>query len=729
MKKNNTSPHNTFRKSIGTGVLLIAVAALTLEATSLLQNYFTREGLKEEAQARASGQLEATRLQIVDATHQAEAAVRNTIWIARWCLNYLDSLPLVASRLVEDNPTVMGSTVALVPNYSRRRPLYAPYAYRLADTIAMKSLATQEYNYPTQPWFTRPLELDRGFWSEPYLDTGGGDIVMTTYSIPIKDLHGKQAAVLTADISLKWLAELIGSSQVYPNSLEVVVSRDGRVLISNPDGDITIKTLDEVAAIVDDTPSFARLVAEMRADHSGSIQIEDDGKLNHVFYAPVEQTGWSMAIVVPDDEIYGSMRRVRLIERLLQLLGLGMLIMILRITAKNQMKYHKMNEKKERMESELRIGRDIQMSMIPNTFPPFPERDEIDLAACLIPAKEVGGDLYDFFIRDNKLFFCIGDVSGKGVPASLVMAVTRSLFRSISAHEKSPQRIVTMMNEAMAEMNENNMFVTFFLGILDLETGHMRYCNAGHNPPLILSDRLRTLDVVPNLPLGVICQMAFQEQETDMLYNDTLLLYTDGLNEAVNSKDEEFTMERVEAAFQKHCSANEHLETMKEAVSSFVGNAPQSDDLTMLFIHYMNDTQPYASERHLILHNDIQQIPQLASFVETIAAEMKIEQNMAMGLNLALEEAVTNVILYAYPPGSDGLVDIEAIMRKGQLDFIITDSGVPFDPTQKPEVDITASLDERPIGGLGIHLVRQLMDSVSYRREDGKNILTLIKMI
>ena len=416
-------------------MLLIAVAALTLEATSLLQNYFTREGLKEEAQARASGQLEATRLQIVDATHQAEAAVRNTIWIARWCLNYLDSLPLVASRLVEDNPTVMGSTVALVPNYSRRRPLYAPYAYRLADTIAMKSLATQEYNYPTQPWFTRPLELDRGFWSEPYLDTGGGDIVMTTYSIPIKDLHGKQAAVLTADISLKWLAELIGSSQVYPNSLEVVVSRDGRVLISNPDGDITIKTLDEVAAIVDDTPSFARLVAEMRADHSGSIQIEDDGKLNHVFYAPVEQTGWSMAIVVPDDEIYGSMRRVRLIERLLQLLGLGMLIMILRITAKNQMKYHKMNEKKERMESELRIGRDIQMSMIPNTFPPFPERDEIDLAACLIPAKEVGGDLYDFFIRDNKLFFCIGDVSGKGVPASLVMAVTRSLFRSISAHE------------------------------------------------------------------------------------------------------------------------------------------------------------------------------------------------------------------------------------------------------------------------------------------------------
>ncbi len=180
MKSINSLQKN-IRKSIGTGVLLVVVAALTLEATSLLQNYFTRQGLREEAQMRAESQLETTRLQIVDATHQAESAVRNSIWIARWCLNYLDSMPLVASRLVEDNPTVMGSTVALVPNYNRRRPLYSPYAYRDGDRILTKSLATPEYNYPAQPWFTRPLELDRGFWSEPYLDTGGGEIIMTTY--------------------------------------------------------------------------------------------------------------------------------------------------------------------------------------------------------------------------------------------------------------------------------------------------------------------------------------------------------------------------------------------------------------------------------------------------------------------------------------------------------------------------------------------------------------------
>ena len=586
MKSINSLQKN-IRKSIGTGVLLVVVAALTLEATSLLQNYFTRQGLRDEAQMRAESQLETTRLQIVDATHQAEAAVRNSIWIARWCLNYLDSMPLVASRIVEDNPTVMGSTVALVPNYSRRHPLYSPYAYRDGDKILTKSLATPEYNYPAQPWFTRPLELDRGFWSEPYLDTGGGDIVMTTYSIPIRDVNGKQAAVLTADISLTWLAQLIGSSQVYPNSLEVVISRDGRVLISNPDGDITIKTLDEVAAIVDDTPAFARLIADMRADQSGTIQLEDDGNLYHVFYAPVEQTGWAMAIAVPDVEIFGSMRRVRLIERLLQLLGLGMLVLILRITAKNQMKYHKMNEKKERMESELKIGRGIQMAMIPNTFPPFPERDEIDLAACLVPAKEVGGDLYDFYIRDNKLFFCIGDVSGKGVPASLFMAQATRLFMTLAKQGMMPAEICTRMNDALSgDDNKSGMFVTFFLGLVDLTTGHLDFCNAGHNPPVIGGGESHGdfLEMIPNAPIGLWPDLEYEGEEMDTIKGRPLFIYTDGLNEAENPQQEQFGDNRLlEILRNTHFdSARQVIDTLKAEVDTHRNGAEPNDDLTMM---------------------------------------------------------------------------------------------------------------------------------------------------
>ena len=730
MKSKPAKVNNLVRKSTTAGLMLIVVAALTLEAISLLQNYFSRKGLMEEAQLRAESLLETTRLQIADATHQAESAVRNSIWIARWCLDYPDSLPRIPSRIVEDNPSVMGSTIALVPNYSRKRPLYSPYACREGDTLVMKSLATPEYDYPSKEWFVKPLELNEGYWSEPYLDVGGGNVLMTTYSVPILDNKGKSAAVLTADISLAWLSEVTGSAMIYPHSYELVVSRGGSTLVCpSTDGPLMWVNMEDLEEMIKDTEGFEKIARAVKAGESGNFPLKLDGKINQVFFSPVDLAGWTAAIAIPESEIYRDIRRVQWIERLFQLLGLGMIFLILRITAKNQLKYQKMNEKKELMEGELKIGRNIQMSMIPNIFPPFPERDDIDLSACLIPAKEVGGDLYDFYIRDEKLFFCIGDVSGKGVPASLVMAVTRSLFRTVSAHEKSPQRIVTAMNDSMSDMNESNMFVTFFCGILDLTSGHLRYCNAGHNPPIVISDEVRTLKVFPNLPMGVMPNMSFREQETDLKYDDTLFLFTDGLNEAENEAFEQFTEQRLEEILKERRDSQGHLEAMKQAVADFVGEAPQSDDLTMLVIHYMNNSHPSSNERHLILHNDIQQIPQLADFVETIATEKNLDQGTAMSLNLALEEAVTNVIQYAYPEGSDGLVDIEAVIRDNQLDFIISDSGKAFDPTAKAEVDISMGVEERPIGGLGIHLVKHIMDSVTYRREDGKNILTMIKKL
>jgi sigma-B regulation protein RsbU (phosphoserine phosphatase) len=365
------------------------------------------------------------------------------------------------------------------------------------------------------------------------------------------------------------------------------------------------------------------------------------------------------------------------------------------------------------------------MSMIPKVFPPFPERKDLDLAASIIPAKEVGGDLYDFFIRDEKLFFCIGDVSGKGVPASLVMAVTRSLFRAISAHEDSPAKIITMMNNSLSETNESNMFVTFFCGVLDLNLGRLRYCNAGHNPPIILTDAIRMLPVEPNLSLGILKDMDYIEQETDFQYDDALFLYTDGLSEAENISQEQFGEARIKEALHGKKPSEKHLENIKQRVSLFVGEAPQSDDLTMLFIHYLGNENK--NPHHLTLHNDVEQIALLPKFVETVANEAQLDHEVAFNLNLALEEAVSNVIMYAYPEGTDGVVDIEAIVDGKTVSFVITDSGKAFDPTSREDVDINAKMDERPIGGLVIHLVRTIMDTVTYERKEEKNILTITK--
>ena len=719
------------RKSRGTGLLLVVVAAVTLEATMLVQYFSSQRLLRQEASLRAESELRATRNQILDVVDQAEAAVHNSVWIARWCLDYPDSLAVVARRIVEENPSVMGSTFALVPGYDKNHPLFAPYVCRTADGgTELKTLATAEYDYPSQEWFTEPLNYGIGYWSEPYIDTGGGDVLMTTYSVPVMDETGRVAAVLTADVSLDWLTELVGNVRVYPNAFSVLISREGKIMVS-PVAELNMQTsIQEYAPGAKDTAHFNMLADSMLAGKSGNVVLEQRRReRTYVFYAPVEKTGWSMAIVIPDSEIYGEIRRMGLLVTFLMLVGLGMLIFILTTAARNQLKYAEVNEKKERMEHELQIGHDIQMSMIPKTFPPFPERKDIDMAAVLVPAKEVGGDLYDFYIREEKLYFCIGDVSGKGVPASLVMAVTRSLFRSVSSHEMSPARIVTLINESMSDMNDNNMFVTFFCGVIDMHTGHMRYCNAGHNPPLIFTNKVAWLPVLPNLPLGVASGVTFQEQEVEIGYDDALFLYTDGVTEAENAAHEQFGEARMEAVLHTRRSALDQLNAMRESISAFVGDAAQSDDLTMLFIHYLNDMQPDATERHLVLHNNIKQIPQLADFIETIADEMNLDQALAMSLNLALEEAVTNVILYAYPEGSDGLVDIEAIMGRNTLRFIISDSGKAFDPTAAPEADVTLGVEDRPIGGLGIYLVRKIMDVVSYERADGKNILSMTKRL
>ena len=413
----------------------------------------------------------------------------------------------------------------------------------------------------------------------------------------------------------------------------------------------------------------------------------------------------------------------------LLILGLAMIVFLMVRSARNMKELGEITAVKERMENELEIAKGIQMSMIPKIFPSYPERGDIDIFASIVPAKEVGGDLFDFFIMDEKLYFCIGDVSGQGVPASLVMAVTRSLFRTLAAHEKSPGRIVTAMNESMSDMNESTMFVTFFCGVLDMKTGHLRYCNAGHNAPVLLNTAKTPLPVVSNVPLGIVAGTAFQEQETDLKYDDTLFLYTDGVTEAENAKHELFGEERMINALSELKGSKAHLEEMQKAISDFVGNAPQSDDITMLFIHYLNEETPDTSERHLLIHNDIQQIPQLADFVETIAEEKHLDHSLTLSLNLALEEAVTNVIMYAYPEGTDGLVDIEAIIREHSLSFVISDSGQPFDPTAQPDADVSQSIENRQVGGLGIYLVRSIMDNVSYERNGGKNILSMTKNI
>ena len=244
---------------------------------------------------------------------------------------------------------------------------------------------------------------------------------------------------------------------------------------------------------------------------------------------------------------------------------------------------------KASMESELSIAREIQMSILPTDFTLSPQRDDLEIYACLTPAKAVGGDLYDFLVRDGRLYFCIGDVSGKGVPSALVMSIISTQFRSLSSTEDKPEKIVSVINASSKDRNETMMFATLFVGILDLETGVLSYCNAGHNAPVLTGKEPGFLKVESNLPVGVETAWKYKGQQLTLTPGKTILLYTDGLTEAEDANHDQFGERRILEVLGKEKTGvpETMVHALSDAVHGFVGAAEQSDDLTMLAIRYL----------------------------------------------------------------------------------------------------------------------------------------------
>ena len=697
-------------------------------------------------------------------------------------------------HLLQLNPNIMGAAVAYNPDCEPKKGQpFAPYVYRDSAGIQTKQLNTKEYDYLHKNWYVQPLAMDSDFWSEPYVDIGGGEVLMSTYSMPLTNSKDEIYAVQTADLSLDWIADMkykvdsIINKDYYfgrdsaGHASCFIVTKQG-TFIAHPTNDL------EADATIHDFlkkqtgRNSRKIVNEILSESEGMTTFRNkEGDIFSIFHSPIERTGWRMGIIVPDKDIYSIINILIMVLMAIMLFGLLVVGLVCRsaihrltkpitrfansaeeiakgnfkaelpvIKSKDELlQLHNsfatmqqslvnqieqtriVNEEKGRIDKELQIANNIQMSMIPKIFPPFPERTDIDVYARLTPAKEVGGDIYDFYIRDEKLFFCIGDVSGKGVPAALVMAVTHTLFRTLSAHEALPNRILAAINHSLTEGNDSSMFVTLFIGVLDLPTGRLRYSNAGHNAPLIISDNEEhMLPCDPNVPIGVMENWKFTIQETTIDLYSTIFLYTDGLTEAEDIHQNQFQESRIVAAARKASTQPQKLiEQMTLSVHQFVGEAEQNDDQTMLAIQYKREKKNAKFHKSITLPNNIEEIPQLNVFIDEVCEAAGLDMSDTMSINLALEEAVVNVMDYAYPANAPGEVTIEAEADDERMKFVITDHGIPFDPTAKAEVDTTLSLEERPTGGLGIHLVRQIMDSINYERENDKNVLTLRKKL
>ena len=388
--------------------------------------------------------------------------------------------------------------------------------------------------------------------------------------------------------------------------------------------------------------------------------------------------------------------------------------------------------KNARIESELTLANDIQAHMLPNIFPPFPEQEEIDIYATMHPAKEVGGDFYDFYMLDDKnVAVVIADVSGKGVPAALVMVITKTLIKNEMSAGLSPAEAFTKVNQMLCEGNDNNMFVTAWLGVLNTETGILTYVNAGHNPPLVKQNNgdFVFLKSRPGLVLAGMEGLHYRQNELQMQPGDRLFLYTDGITEATDPAKELYGNDRLRTYLNAHQndSLKDVLCGLTADINTFADTEEQFDDMTMLMLDYLSrhPGEPQTEKRFAAQEENL---PQVMHFIEEELEKAECPPKTMMQISLCVEELFTNVANYAYPNGS-GEVAFAVSCEDGEMTLRMTDSGIPFDPLERSEPDVTLSAEERQIGGLGIFIVKKTMDDVQYEYQNKKNTLTMKKKL
>jgi sigma-B regulation protein RsbU (phosphoserine phosphatase) len=549
------------------------------------------------------------------------------------------------TRTVSNNPEIFGCAIAFQPYvYNHEAYYFAPYCHREANgQMKLVFIGSEDYHYFTMDWFRLPEELNRPTWSEPYYDKGGGNIIMTTFSAPFyKTIDSKEVfqGVVTADISLARLRKIVSSIKIYDTGYAVLISGKG-VFVTHPN---------EQFIMHEDIFTLAEARGNRQAFQVGKYMVRggegfvslkslNSDKKSWMYYAPVPSTGWSLAVIFPEEELFADLHQLARNVVIIGLAGFILLFMVITFIARSITKpvrdlastaeeiaqgnldielpqpssndeiaalTHSFIEMKvalkayiadlaattaakERIESELKIARAIQMSFLPKCFPPFPRKDALDIYAALEPAREIGGDFYDFFLlTEDHLFFTIGDVSGKGIPAALFMAVTKTLIKGITRDGIELSEVIRRVNLELCHENDAMMFTTVFCGILDFTSGELRYTNAGHLPPLLVrqGNDAEWLKIPEGTALGVDEEARYRTEMTTLEPGDSVILYTDGVTEAMNAEYQMYSSARLYATvgLSPMESSEKCVCDIFDSVNAHASGTPQSDDITVLTV-------------------------------------------------------------------------------------------------------------------------------------------------
>ena len=623
--------------SVRVSLWVVLFAAIIFLAALGFMFVQARDAVRQEAINRASQILNNTALRVTGILNRAEVASNMIEWLVMRHPDRPDSMFVYSEAALKKNPDFFNCSIAFEPYFFEKYGRYfSAYSKRNGDSIRTMQGGSDSYQYFYMDWYLMPKLLDKMCWTEPYMDLDvatNTKEMLTSYCNPIVDKEGKFLGVVNIGLSLSWLSNTISAVKPYPNSYSIMVGHGGTYFVHPDTTKLLNETLFTETLEREDTAKTA-LGHAMQRGEEGMKQLNVDGVDSYVFYKPLGQTGWSMAIVCPESDIFGGFDRLR--RTVMTIVTVGLLLMLfffIRIITSELRPLRRLAQEAETIasgqfdtklpdfkrtdeigqlshsfgnmqnslvsyieelktttaqkasiESELNVASSIQMSMLPSVFP---NREGLDMYASMTPAKEVGGDLYGYLLIDDSLYFCLGDVSGKGVPASLFMAQVTRLFRTLANQQMPPAEICTRMNDALSgDENPTNMFVTMFIGLVDLKTGHLSFCNAGHNPPIIGGGESHGdfLKMLTNFPIGVLPDLEFQGEEISSIKGRPLFIYTDGLNEAENKEHDQFGDDHLlDILRNTHFdSARQVIETLAAEVEHHRGGADPNDDLTMM---------------------------------------------------------------------------------------------------------------------------------------------------
>jgi len=643
---NNVLAYIRRKLSVRVSIWVVMFAAFIFIAALGFLFYQSREAVRQEAISHATQILDKTSLRVEGILNRVEVATQMTEWLIQRHPDKADSMFVYSRGMLLNNPDFYTCSIAFEPYYFKDYGRYfSAYSKHVADSIRTLQGGSEYYQYYFMDWYLMPKLLDKPCWTEPYMDldapTNTYEMV-TSYCQAIKNKQGEFIGVINTSLSLNWLSHTISAVKPYPNSYSIMIGRGGTYFVHPDSTKITRQTIFTQTMEHPDTAMTA-LGHAMQRGEEGMKRMNLEGRDCYVFYKPLGKTGCSMAIVCPESDIFGGFDRLR--HTVMGIVFVGLLLMLfifIKIITRELSPLHRLAKEAETIasgqfdtklpdfqrndeigmlshsfgnmqqslvryidelkettaqkasiESELNVASNIQMSMLPSVFP---DRPGLDMFASMTPAKEVGGDLYGYLLKDDKLYFCVGDVSGKGVPASLFMAQVTRLFRTLANQMIAPADICTQMNEALSgEENLTCMFVTLFIGLVDLNTGHLSFCNAGHNPPVIGGGQHHGefLQMLPNFPIGVMPGLEFQGEEIDSIKGRPLFIYTDGLNEAEDREHGQFGDDHlIDILRNTHFdTARQVVETMAARVEEHRDGAEPNDDLTMMCLRISQDIQ------------------------------------------------------------------------------------------------------------------------------------------